>query len=145
MDPLTSIVTALVAGAAAALKPTVEQVIKDTYAGLKALITRKYATVNVDLLEQNPSSETRQAVVKEDLEKVAAAQDAEVLAQAQALLDTIKTHAPATAAAIGVDLKDIEAASLTIADVIATGTGVKGEHLKTSGDIKIEKVRAGGQ
>jgi hypothetical protein len=35
MDPLTSLVTALAAGAAAALKPTVEQGVKDGYAALK--------------------------------------------------------------------------------------------------------------
>ena len=34
MDPLTSLVTALAAGAAAALQSTVEQVVKDNYAGL---------------------------------------------------------------------------------------------------------------
>jgi hypothetical protein len=40
MDPLTRLVTALAAGAAAALKPTVEQAVKDSYAALKGLIQR---------------------------------------------------------------------------------------------------------
>jgi hypothetical protein len=34
MDPLTSLVTALAAGAAAALQSTVEQGVKDSYAAL---------------------------------------------------------------------------------------------------------------
>jgi hypothetical protein len=38
MDPLTSLVTALATGAAAALKPTVEQAVKDGYTALKGLI-----------------------------------------------------------------------------------------------------------
>jgi len=59
MEPITAIVTALALGAAAGLKPIAEQAIKDSYAALKALITRKYAGVNVDLLEQNPASEGR--------------------------------------------------------------------------------------
>jgi hypothetical protein len=46
--------------------------------------------------------------------------------------------------AIGADLRDIKAASLTIEDVIATGTGVKAEKVETSGDITIRGVRAGG-
>jgi hypothetical protein len=46
MDPLTSLVTALAAGAAAALQSTVEQGVKDGYAALKALIQRKYAQVS---------------------------------------------------------------------------------------------------
>jgi hypothetical protein len=48
MDPLTSIVTALAAGAAAALQSTVEQGVKDGYTALKGLIQRKYAQVNLD-------------------------------------------------------------------------------------------------
>jgi hypothetical protein len=43
--PLTSLVTALAAGAVAALQSTVEQVVKDGYAALKGLIQRKYAWV----------------------------------------------------------------------------------------------------
>jgi hypothetical protein len=56
MDPLTSLVTALAAGAAVALQATAEQVVKDSYAGLKALIHRKYAQVDVNHLEANPTS-----------------------------------------------------------------------------------------
>jgi hypothetical protein len=66
MDPLTSLVTALVAGAATALKPTVEQAVKDSYAALKGFIQRKYAQVNLDQLETNPSSKSRRGVVEED-------------------------------------------------------------------------------
>ena len=48
MDPtITIIVTALVAGAAAGLKPTAEKAIKDAYAGIKALIQRKYGDVGL--------------------------------------------------------------------------------------------------
>jgi hypothetical protein len=50
MDPLTSLVTALAAGAGSALQSTVEQVVKDTYAALKGLIQRKYTQVNVTKL-----------------------------------------------------------------------------------------------
>jgi hypothetical protein len=145
MDPLTSIVMALAAGAAAALKPVAEQVIKDGYAGLRALITRKYAQVQVDQLEANPSSKNRRGVVEEELAATGADQDAEVLQQAQALLEAIQRQAPETAAAIGVDLQDIEGAALAIRRVTATGTGVKAERAKLSGDITIEDVQAGGR
>ena len=143
MDPLTSIVTALAAGAAAALQSTVEQAVKDTYAALKALIQRKYTQVNLDQLEANPSSKSRRGVVEEDLKAVGADTDAEVLQQAQVLLEAIQRQAPQAAAAIGVDLKEIEGASLAIRHVIATGAGVKVEQGKFSGDITIEDVRAG--
>ena len=127
MDPLTSLVTALAAGAAAALQSTVEQVVKDSYAALKELIQRKYAQVDVNQLETNPSSKSRQGVVEEDLKAVGADQDTEVLQKAQALLEAIQRQAPQMVATIGVDLKDIEGASLAIRRVTATGTGVKVE------------------
>ena len=143
MDPLMSVVTALAAGAAAALQSTVEQGVKDSYASLKGLIQRKYARVNVEQLEANPSSKSRRGVAEEDLKAVGADQDAEVLQHAQALLEAIQRQAPAVVAAIGVDLEDIEGASLAIRRVTASGTGVKVEQGTFSGDITIEDVRAG--
>jgi hypothetical protein len=145
MDPLTSLVTALAAGAAAALQSTVEQSVKDSYAALKGLIQRKYAQVSVDQLEANPGSKSRREVVEEDLKAAGAETDTEVLQQAQALLEAIQRQAPQAAAAIGVDLKDIEGASLAIRRVTATGTGIIIERAKLSGDITIEDVQAGRQ
>jgi hypothetical protein len=144
MDPLTSLVTALAAGAAAALQSTVEQGVKDGYAALKALIQRKYARVNVDQLEANPSSKSRRGVVEEDLKAAGAERDEEVLRQAEALLEAIQRQAPETTVAIGVDLQEIEGAALAIRRVMATGTGIKVEQGKFSGDITIEDVQAGG-
>ena len=43
MDPVTLIVTALVAGAAAGMKDTASSAIKDAYNGLKGLVGRKLA------------------------------------------------------------------------------------------------------
>jgi hypothetical protein len=143
MDPLTSVVTALAAGAAAALQSTVEQVVKDGYTALKGLIQRKYAQVNVNQLEADPTSKNRRGVVEEELAAVGADKDAEVLQQAQVLLEAIQRHAPQAAAAIGVDLKDIKGASLAIRRVTATGTGVKVEQGQFSGDVIIEDVQAG--
>ncbi len=144
MEPVTtSIVTALVAGAVAGLKPTVAQVIKDGYEGLKALIKRKYSHVSLDQLEAEPTSKARRAVVEEDLQKTDAEKDPEVLQQVKILLDAIQSQRPEVASAVGVDLEDIKGASLTIEDVIATGTGVRAEKVETSGDITIRGVRAG--
>ena len=144
MDPLTSIVMALAAGATAGIEPTVAQAVKDAYAGLKALIMRKYANVNVELLAQSPTSDTCRQVVKEDLASVAAEKDEELLHLAKILLDAVQHSAPAVIGAIGVSLEDIRGASLTIEDVMATGTGVKASRVEVSGDLRIRGVRAGG-
>ena len=62
MDPITIILTALVVGAAAGLKPTAEKAVKDAYAGIKSLIKRKYGQVKVDILESDPASKEVQIV-----------------------------------------------------------------------------------
>ena len=103
MDPITVIVSAVVAGVAASAKGLGAQAVKDGYAGLKALIVRKFgqkADVGDALegVEKKPDSEARQAVLKEELETAGAGQDAKVVEQAQTLLDLLKQHgiAPGT-------------------------------------------------
>ena len=133
------IVTALVAGATAGLKPMAEQVVKDAYEGLKALIKQKYQRVDVGVIEADPKSKGRQAVVEEELTTAAAGQDEELLARARALLETIQQHAPGTAAELAVDLEDVKAAlSIEIENI--RGGGVRGRNWDTGGGIKISGV-----
>jgi hypothetical protein len=98
VDPITIIVGALVAGVAAAAKPTAEQAVKDAYAGLKALIQRRFGergdvAAAVQQVESKPESEPRQAVLKEELAEAGAAEDAEVLAAAKELLVLLQPQA----------------------------------------------------
>ena len=97
MGPLTVIISALTAGAAASAKDVVAQVVKDGYAGLKTLVVRRFGQKGdveaaLEGVEKKPDSEARQAVLKEELEKAGAAQDAEVVRQAQALLAVLQEH-----------------------------------------------------
>lgn len=144
MDPISAVTQSLALGAGSiAGNEVVSALVKDAYDGLKSLIKRRYPKVLVDSLEQAPDSKKRQAVVEEDLAASGAAQDTELLAAAQKLIELIRQHAPDAAAAIGVDLKDIEAANLRLADIVASGTGVKVEKARLSGDVTISGVRAG--
>jgi hypothetical protein len=144
MDPITLIVTALAAGAAAGLQSAAPKVITDAYEGIKALIKRKYGHVGLETLEANPASGNRKSVVKEELEKTDAGQDDELLRQAQAVLQAIKQYAPETAAAAGVSMEDIEVgASLRISDITASGSGVNIRNARVAQDIEIRGVRAG--
>lgn len=151
MDPITLIVTALAAGAAAGLGDTAAQAVKDAYAGLKSLIVGKVAQAapGVEQLEAAPDSKARRAVVEEDLAKASVGQDPEVLRQAKALLDAIQAHDPDAARTIGIDLANIKGASLKLADIIASGagpvTGVQVKDADIAGDIVITGVRAGSQ
>lgn len=145
MDPISAIVAAIAAGASAALKDTAAEAVKDAYSGLKALIARRFSTVDVDQLEREPSSELRQAVMADELTKSDADADAqaEVLEAAKALLSALETEAPEAAAAVGVSLEQIKAANISIKEVIATGGGVFIRDAEATGDINIEKIRAG--
>jgi len=143
MDPISIIVTALVTGAAAGLKPTVEKVIKDAYDGIKLLIHRKYDRVSTDMVERDPASAAKQNILKEDLEKAGAGADEELLRQAKAVLDSVQRYAPHVAGEVGLILEDIKGASLKIDDIIASGRGVDVRKAEIAGDIAITRVRAG--
>jgi hypothetical protein len=145
MDPISIIVMALATGAAAALKPVAEQSIKDAYASLKGLIHRKYGRIDVAVLETDPASKERQAVVGEDLTKSGAGQDEEVLRKAKALLDAIQAYVSNAPQIAGLDLQDIKGASLTAERILAEGshaTGVKAKELNIAGDIRFSDVTA---
>ncbi len=144
MEPITvTIATALALGAAAGLQGIAEQTIKDAYDGLKKLIQSRYAKVNLAQLEEAPESKARRAVVDEDLAKAGADHDEEVLRHAKALMDLVRDRKPEAAGAIGVDLEDVKGASLRIANVIASGAGVRARRAEIDGDIDISGVRAG--
>ena len=120
MDPATVVVTALVAGAVAAAKDVAAQVIKDGYAGLKALVFKKFGSKPdvaeaVQKVEQKPDSKGRQETLKEELTAAGADKDEELRKQAQALLDLLKQHDPATLATYS--------ATLIGSGAIAQGTG----------------------
>jgi hypothetical protein len=144
MEPISAVALSLTLGAGAiAGKEVVSVMVKDAYTALKDLIKSRYPKVSIELLEQAPGSKNRRAVVEEDLTSSNAGRDTELIAAAHNLIELIQQHQPAAASAIGIDLKDIAAANLRLADIAASGTGVRVEHGTFSGDIDIRGVRAG--
>lgn len=144
MDPVSIILAALVAGAELALKSTAAQAIKDAYTSLKALIQRKYGHASVDALERKPNSETKQLSVREDLADAGAGDDMELLEQAKALLDAVKTHDRVAAAQLNINLDEVEAAYFKLKDAAATGDVNVGVKKSTfSGGIDIEGLTSG--
>jgi hypothetical protein len=97
MDPISTIVAALAAGAVAATTDVAAQAVKDGYAAFKDLLVSKLGgqsdvAAALEGVERKPESEARQAVLKEELEAAGAGQDAEVVQSAGALLDLLKEH-----------------------------------------------------
>jgi hypothetical protein len=140
MDPVTVIVSALAFGASAGLKDTASAAVKDAYATLKSLITRRYK-VDVNPVETRPDSEAKRASLEEDLAAAGADTDAELLEAARQLLAQVK--AAGSVPALGVDLKQAEAAALRIRRVFSDGAGVRVRGSKFSGNIEISDVHAG--
>src|ERR1700691_5303829 len=92
MDPITLIVTALAAGAALGAQDTVSAMMKDAYAGLKALVKKRLgggpgAELVVAKHEQSP--ETWQAPLMAELAETGADGDRDLIAAAQVLLDLL--------------------------------------------------------
>jgi len=102
MDPISAIVAALVAGAVEAARPMAVDAVKDAYAGLKALLVRKFSGTSTPIqgVEEKPSSEPRQSALKEELSDAGADRDKEVQASLQRLIDTLRQHAPQSVAHI---------------------------------------------
>jgi hypothetical protein len=143
MDPVSIIADAAVAGATAVFKDTAGQAVKDAYAGLKRLIIDRYRSASIELVEQDPTSQGRELVLKEDLQKADADKDEELLRRAQAVLDAIEQQPVEQTAALGVDLEWVKAANVRVKEIIAAGTGFRARNVETSGDIDLVSVRAG--
>jgi len=95
MDPISLIVAALVAGAAASAKDTASQAVKDAYTGLKISLSRLFAgkpnaQIVLDEHEKDPETYEKpltklltEAHADQDLELLAAAEQVRVLVQPQ--------------------------------------------------------------
>ena len=134
MDPITIIVSALVAGAAAGVTSVAEEGVKDAYNELKALIQRKFGDKGdvgpaVEQVDKKPDSPGRQQVLKEELAAADAGQDADVLKAAQDLLALLQA-------------KSADSSQQAVADhgaAAATGRGaaqVGDGNIALTGDIQ---------
>jgi len=144
MEPISAIVLSLALGAKASVgSALVGEIVKDAYAKVKGIITSRFSSVPLSILETAPESESRRSVITEDLTKLQADKDAELVAAAQKLIEIIQRQAPETAGAIGVNITDVEIANIRLARIESSGKGVNIERVKATGDIEIQDVQAG--
>lgn len=142
MDPVMAlVVSAIAAGAVAGVGDTAKQAVRDAYAGLKNLISHKYADVDVSGLERKPDSESKRASLAEDLVDAGATADAELAAAAAAVLEVVRQHDPQVV--VGVDVQGLIAEALKISDIASTGDGVRVADSKIAGAAEITGVKAG--
>ena len=92
MDPVTLIVTALAAGAASALQDGTSAAVKDAYARLKALVTKRFAgraKAELVLAEHQAAPQTWEKPLAAELSAAGAESDADLVAAAQALMSLV--------------------------------------------------------
>jgi hypothetical protein len=92
MDPITLIVTALAAGAAAGVQGTAASAVRDAYAGLKTLVKRRFAgrsDAELILARHERAPQTWEAPLAAELREVGADRDADLVATAKALMDLL--------------------------------------------------------
>lgn len=92
MEPTSLILAALVAGAAAAAKDTASQAIKDAYAGLKALVQKRFADkpeAETALVQHEKKPDVWKEPLKDALTETGANQDEEIIRQAQQVMKLV--------------------------------------------------------
>jgi hypothetical protein len=111
MDPLTVVMSAL--------QLADNEIVKDAYASLKALIVRKFGAQEAGLekaIDRYPTNpDGYHATVKDALSDSGAAADAEVLAAAEALLKQADVARPGTSSAVVNTVIARESAQVNIA------------------------------
>ena len=105
--PIDPITTAIVAALPALASDMVSSAVKDSYAGLKSVIARKFGaagavTKSVDDLEANPKSKGQAMVLSERVTQANAEADAEIMAAVKTLVEAL---AKANAAPPGVHVE----------------------------------------
>jgi hypothetical protein len=92
MEPVTLILTALAAGAALGLKGAASSAVTDAYNGLKALVKRKLAgrqDGELVLARHEQAPQVWEQPLAEELTAAGAAEDQDVVAAAQALMQLV--------------------------------------------------------
>jgi hypothetical protein len=96
MDPITLIVTALAAGASAgalsALQDDVKDRVKSAYSKLRGLVTKRVAgnqAAEVALAKYEANPKTWGAPLADELKELGAADDADLVAAAKALMELV--------------------------------------------------------
>ncbi len=92
MDPVSVVLAALAAGTTAATKDTASQAVKDAYAGLKALVKKRFEKkpqAEMALAEYEQDTDTWEKPLQKSLVETGADQDEAIVRQAQQVLKLV--------------------------------------------------------
>jgi hypothetical protein len=143
MDPVTLVVVALAAGAAAGLRDTAADAVKQAYSALLAVVKRRYPGADIASVEESPESEEIRGNLVRELQAAGAEPGPDVLEPAWTVLRALEDQDPGRFAAIGVDLERVKGAFIDIVGVTGEVGGVRVRDAEVTGGITIKDVRAG--
>jgi WD40 repeat protein len=141
MDIYESILTALIIGAFNQAADAPNPNISVAYYKLKDVFSTSYSRIDLAALEQQPYSQIRRKIVREELELLDFRTDPELLVATQELLSNYDQENLAPNDTVGVSIEKIQAASLTIRDVQSLHSGIRINDSQFTKDITIENVR----
>jgi len=125
MDPVTLILTALVAGAGAGLKDTVSSAVTDAYKGLKGLVRRKLAGReggDLVLARHETDPQVWEKPLAQELTAAGASDDQQLVSAAQALMQLVDA-AGSAAGKYEVSASEHSAAAGRDMNITASGGG----------------------
>jgi hypothetical protein len=131
-------VAALAAGATAAIKKVATLAVGDAYSKLKRLVSEKYKTAAeaVNAVHDEPDSSLEREVLAKRLNSAGVAQDQEVKAAAQDVLDAVDQLKSEPTAAALFDFDRLRVArDLKLADVSALGPVFRGKDVEVGQDF----------
>lgn len=144
MDPsivVAAVAAAVSAGAVSGLTDTAKRAVGDAYTGLRGVLTRKYASVDIAMVEARPESTARQEVLEAELVEAGADGDDELRGAAEYVLRVVHEHAPHAAELVGVNLTRVRAGELEITKIkVKSGSGVQAQDVQVTGKFVISDV-----
>jgi len=146
MEPvLTTVVTALVAGAAAKAKDVASEAVADAYAGLKAVVVRKLGKAGaVQSVEDDPDSEPARAALAEALAKHEVAGDQQLEMLADRIVHALSETAQPRTGAGDIEVETIRGAvNVVVENLVATGRISLGPIIAQTGDLRLSGLSAG--
>jgi hypothetical protein len=140
---LSVIVTALVTGATLALKDTAAQAVKDSYAGLRAMIVDRFRIGSAITLEKDPSDNDFQKSLEKEISLANGLLEdpevAEAIARLYQAIDDSTTEAELVD--IGIDIEKIKSKGNTvIKNIHGFNKGIVSKEITSGQDTVIQQV-----
>jgi hypothetical protein len=142
MDPISAIVAALAAGAAASAQGVASDAVTSLYGGLKKLLTGKL--ISLSNIEDDPHDEDYLQAARKEIAKKGLAEDQQVLEHVAKLGSALEQQSAEQLASCGIDIGVIRAAqSVAIGELEAVGGGIRLHDIEAKGgNVEIHGVRS---